>query len=663
MTVTSTTSRVSYTGNGATTTFSVPFYFLANSHLLVQVIDTYGVVSTLVLNTNYTVTGAGVSSGGSITCTTAPAYGSTVVITRNVPATQETDYQANDPFPAATHEAALDKLTMLVQQQSNTNSRALTFPLSDAGTIDPTLPAAAARAGRYLAFDATGEPTVNGVLPAQIYLGAAASDPTTRTDGTALQTGDLYFSTSAQRMRTYSGTAWVDVGTAVPLTITVDYFSGNASTTAFTLSAAPAFQNATEVFIAGVAQKPGTDYTISSTTITFTSAPPTGTNNIMVKGLSSYAGGVPNDGSVTTAKIADAAVTGAKLSAGDGGNRIINGGFRIDQRNAAALVASPVANGTNLADRWQFVTNATTGTCSAQRVTSGPSSAILYSQNITVTAADTSVGATDYVAIGHKVEGYNIVDLIGTTFTLAFWVRSSLTGTYCVALTNSGTDRTYVATYTVNTANTWEKKSITVTGGLPTAGTWNYTTGIGLNVRWTLMAGLTQQTTAGAWQTGVGTYLATSAQVNFMGTNGNTLNLTGVQLYPGTACPPYEERPWTTEIQLCQRYYQKSYLVSIAPGTVTSGNVISAAAIASTNQPGMSRSLKVEMRATPTMTFYSYATLNAAGYVRKGNSPAADIAVTGVSVEGPGSTGFPVLASAPTANDLLYAHYTAEAEL
>ena len=84
----------------------------------------------------------------------------------------------------------------------------------------------------------------------------------------------------------------------------VDYASGNGSTTAFTLSVAPASVNAIDVQISGVAQSPQT-YTVSGTTLTFTAAPPSGSNNIVVrhKGIA----GIPNTPSA-------ASVTPASLS-------------------------------------------------------------------------------------------------------------------------------------------------------------------------------------------------------------------------------------------------------------------------------------------------------------------------------------------------------------
>lgn len=97
--------------------------------------------------------------------------------------------------------------------------------------------------------------------------------------------------------------------------VVVDRFSGNGSTTAFTLSGDPGAKNNTAIYISGVYQAKST-YSWSGTTITFSAAPPSGTNNIEVVWTAPLAIGTPSDGTVTTAKIADAAVTAAKMAAG-----------------------------------------------------------------------------------------------------------------------------------------------------------------------------------------------------------------------------------------------------------------------------------------------------------------------------------------------------------
>lgn len=116
MTVSSTQSYVEYNGDGLTKTFTVPFYFLLNTDISVMVADAQGNLSTPVNGTEYSVTGGGDSAGGSLTFNVTYSADKTILIYRNPPVTQETKYYENGKFPAASHEAALDKLTMLIQE-------------------------------------------------------------------------------------------------------------------------------------------------------------------------------------------------------------------------------------------------------------------------------------------------------------------------------------------------------------------------------------------------------------------------------------------------------------------------------------------------------------------------------------------------------------------
>lgn len=115
-TVPSDASRISYVGNGSTQVFPIPFVFFDNTDLqVISVNDTTAVETTKVLTTDYTVSG-GNGATGSVTMLTAPATGTTLVIQREVPYTQEIDYEPNDGFPAGVNEEGLDRATMQVQQ-------------------------------------------------------------------------------------------------------------------------------------------------------------------------------------------------------------------------------------------------------------------------------------------------------------------------------------------------------------------------------------------------------------------------------------------------------------------------------------------------------------------------------------------------------------------
>lgn len=165
MTVSSTTSRADYTGNGSTTAFTVPFYFLDNSHVTVySTVIATGATTTLTLGTDYTLTGAGVSTGGTVTTTVAPTTSQKLSILRSVPQTQLIHYVPNDPFPAATHEQALDQLTMEVQQVNETLARSIKLSSTNTMTSTEFTVPATTRANKVLGFDSTGELSVTQEL-------------------------------------------------------------------------------------------------------------------------------------------------------------------------------------------------------------------------------------------------------------------------------------------------------------------------------------------------------------------------------------------------------------------------------------------------------------------------------------------------------------------
>lgn len=141
-----------------------------------------------------------------------------------------------------------------------------------------------------------------------------------------------------------------------PRNTIVDTFSGNGSQTVFILSQNPGTKNNTLVNISGVTQQKST-YSVSGTTLTFTTAPPSGTANIEVVSSCVTVGQIPADGSVTTAKLA---FDGGALSGFR--NVIINGNFNINQRG----YVSGAAVGTALYghDRWKMPGSADTYTYS-----------------------------------------------------------------------------------------------------------------------------------------------------------------------------------------------------------------------------------------------------------------------------------------------------------
>ena len=162
MTISSTTVKNSYNGDGSTTIFNYTFKIFANTDLQVIIRSALGTETVKTLTTHYTVTGAGSASGGSVTFTAGniPATGETVVLRRAVPQTQAIDYIANDPFPAESHEEGLDRAMMTLQQVQEELDRSIKISRTNTMTSTEFTVGASGRANKVLAFDSSGELSV-----------------------------------------------------------------------------------------------------------------------------------------------------------------------------------------------------------------------------------------------------------------------------------------------------------------------------------------------------------------------------------------------------------------------------------------------------------------------------------------------------------------------
>ena len=162
MTISSTTVKNSYSGNGTLNTFNYTFKIFANTDIQVIIRDADANETVKSLTTHYTVTGAGSGSGGTVVFTSGniPTNTETVVLRRALPQTQAIDYIANDPFPAESHEEGLDRSMMAIQQLQEEVNRSL--KLSRTNTMNTTefTVGTTDRAGKVLGFDNSGELSV-----------------------------------------------------------------------------------------------------------------------------------------------------------------------------------------------------------------------------------------------------------------------------------------------------------------------------------------------------------------------------------------------------------------------------------------------------------------------------------------------------------------------
>lgn len=164
MTVSSTTVKKSYNGNGSTAAFTYDFLINTTAELKVIIRSSTGTETVKTLSSHYNI--ADSSGSGTVTFTSGniPASGETVILIRDTNLTQGTDYVENDPFPSASHESALDKLTLQVQEVQEELDRAIKLSRTNTMTSTEFTVGATERASKILAFDSSGEISVTQEL-------------------------------------------------------------------------------------------------------------------------------------------------------------------------------------------------------------------------------------------------------------------------------------------------------------------------------------------------------------------------------------------------------------------------------------------------------------------------------------------------------------------
>jgi hypothetical protein len=272
-------------------------------------------------------------------------------------------------------------------------------------------------------------------------------------------------------------------------------------------------------------------------------------------------------------------------------NLVINSDMRIAQRGTSKSITQNVPS--YLLDRF-YVDSTTPATLTYAQSSDAPGD-FVNSLGITVNTSGTTA-AGQYAWVRQSIEGYNFAHLnFGTanakTFTLSFWVKSSVTGIlggwFGAALNN----RFQSFTYTILSANTWEYKTVTISGD--TAGTWNNTNGVGLQVSWSLSCGTTFRGATGSWSSSI--FLGANGQTNITETAGATFNITGVQLEAGDTATPFEHRSYGQELALCHRYY---WLTDDGPAA----SALKYTANTGAGQFNSAISAPTTMRAVPTIT-------------------------------------------------------------
>lgn len=188
-----TTNRISYAGDGVTTSFSFPYKFLQSSDILVISHDnTTKVNTTKTITTHYTVAGMGVEAGGTVTMLTAPASGTTLVLVRNTSLVQDLDLPDYGSFSPSSVETKLDYLFMALQRAKDRLDRAMLLPDGFTESFDPTLPIAAT-ASKVLAVksDASAFELVDNVFSGSGITASSTDTLTNKTMTTSANTMEV----------------------------------------------------------------------------------------------------------------------------------------------------------------------------------------------------------------------------------------------------------------------------------------------------------------------------------------------------------------------------------------------------------------------------------------------------------------------------------------
>ena len=239
-------------------------------------------------------------------------------------------------------------------------------------------------------------------------------------------------------------------------------------------------------------------------------------------------------------------------------NVLINGAMQVAQRGN--LTGHTSGNSYGAVDRWGLNLGSSVGTWKLEQGTG--TNAFANSVKATCTTAG-SVSASDFVVLNQRLEGQNLFAFNkGTSdakhFTLSFWVKASVAGTYSCELNDQDNTRYSGHAYTVNQADTWEYKVLVFSPD--TTGAFGDDNNSSLQVSWWIGAGSNYTSgtiTNGKWHTT--TVNRVADLVNMYTTVNSTFELTGVQLVAGNYPDglPFMHRSYGEELALCQRYYTR----------------------------------------------------------------------------------------------------------
>ena len=379
MTISTTTIKNSYSGNGSTSVFNYTFKITDEDHITVIIrTDSTGAETTKTKTTHYTVSGVGNAGGGSVTFTSGnePASGETVLLRRDTPQTQGMDLIENDPLPADTLETAHDKVMSVAQELQEEIDRSIKLSRTNTMTSTEFTVDASTRANKILAFDSAGEISVTQELGT--YKGTDA----TTTTAAYVQRDIIKSTTAAQLNNVYICVADSVVGDLLTDTdhfeLLVDAVAAGTSATAAAASATAAASSATAA--ASSASAASTSETNAASSASTASTQATNASNSATAASTSETNAATSE--TNAASSATAAASSATSASGSASTAT------TQASNASTSATNAATSETNAA------TSATTATTQASNASTSATNAANSATTASTQATNAANSAT-----------------------------------------------------------------------------------------------------------------------------------------------------------------------------------------------------------------------------------------------------------------------------
>jgi len=247
-----------------------------------------------------------------------------------------------------------------------------------------------------------------------------------------------------------------------------------------------------------------------------------------------------------------AALIGSQSAQGNR-NLIINGAMQVAQRGTSETSVT-TAGYRNACDRYRVGGN--NGTWTISQDTDAPAG-FSNSFKMLLTATET-ISSTSYWSVEQRIEGQNLQGLAyGTssakTITVSFYVKSNVTGTYCLNLYQDDGSKNFPKTYTIDSANTWERKTISFVGDTATALDNDNAKSL-RTIFFQVSGSASNSGTPGSRAAYADNTFAAGHTAQIDAVN-DYWQITGLQLEVGEQATPFEHRSFGDELRRCQRYY------------------------------------------------------------------------------------------------------------